>query len=128
MIKHWNPNIHALGEIMKSYSVECTPVCPFKAFVCHKNALIYRRRGKRIIAFCTWIGDECIGYRCQFAGCSRHALLPDGKCKLKLQKVSPKTERKEISIEEEADIMEKQVYGKIKDKLRKLGVDFERLE
>lgn len=29
---------------------------------------------------CRWIGDQCLGARCQFAFCERKALLPDGSC------------------------------------------------
>ncbi len=107
--------------------VECTPVCPFRAFECLKNALIYRRRGRRVIAFCTWTGEECIGYRCQFASCKRHALLPDGTCKLKLEKVQPKRQKQSFSIEEEA-LREEQLYGKLRSKLKKLGAEFDKLE
>lgn len=107
--------------------VECTPVCPYRAFECLKGALIYRRRGNRIVAFCTWIGDECIGYKCQFASCKRHALLPDGTCKLKLEKVQPRRSSREFSIEEEA-IKEEQLYGKLRSKLKKLGPDLDKLE
>ncbi len=106
--------------------VACTPVCPYRAFECLKNALIYRRRGKRIVAFCTWIGDECIGYKCQFASCKRHALLPDGTCKLKLERVQPRRGG-EFSIEEEA-LREEQLYGKLRDKLKRLGSGFDKLE
>ena len=99
----------------------CTPVCPFKAFTCYKQAVIYRRRGGRLEAFCSWIGDSCIGYKCQFAGCSRHALLPDGTCKLKVAVVAPPSSEDDTSLEEEARALEKQIGEKIRDKVKKLG-------
>lgn len=60
----------------------CNPLCPF--FKCAKAALVY---GSRVIkgrpqkvAYCRWVGDVCLGYKCQFAMCERKALLPNGKC------------------------------------------------
>jgi hypothetical protein len=106
----------------------CTPICPFHAFTCYKNALIYRRTKHGLEAFCTWTGEVCIGWKCQYSGCSRHALLPDGTCRLKLEKTSGRREEEEFSIEEEAKILEKEVYGKIKDKLKKLGARIKDVE
>ncbi|MCI4408721.1 MAG: hypothetical protein JHC26_06490 [Thermofilum sp.] len=109
--------------------VFCTPICPFHAFTCYKNALVYRKTKRGLEAFCTWTGEPCIGWKCQFAGCSKHALLPDGTCKFKLEKISgKKEEEEEFSIEEEAKVYEKQVYGKIKDKLKKLGARIDDIE
>lgn len=60
----------------------CNPLCPF--FRCSKNAKILVKkvvRGHTINEVrCRWIGDKCIGWRCQFGYCERHALLPDGRC------------------------------------------------
>ncbi len=101
----------------------CTPVCPFRAFYCAKKALIIRKRGGKLEAWCAWIGDKCIGYKCQFASCNRHALLPDGRCKLLVKK----EERKEVPLEEEVAKAEKEMVT-IRRKLKKIGVDLERLE
>lgn len=107
---------------MHSSDVSCSPLCSFKAFTCYKNALVYRRGRRGVEAFCTWIGDACIGWKCQYAGCTRHALLPDGTCRLKLEKLKPKESAEEdFSIEEEAKILDQQVYSKLRDKLKKLG-------
>ena len=60
----------------------CNPLCPF--FKCSKNALVVVNRVVKghvqKVAMCRWIGDQCLGSRCQFAYCERRALLPDGKC------------------------------------------------
>ncbi len=60
----------------------CNSLCPF--FKCAKGALVF---GSKVIkgrpqkvAYCRWVGDVCLGYKCQFAMCERRALLPNGKC------------------------------------------------
>ncbi|MEM3893605.1 MAG: hypothetical protein QXR12_06625, partial [Thermofilum sp.] len=100
---------------------QCSPICPFRAFTCYKEAIIYRRRGGRVEAFCSWTGDACIGFKCQFAGCSRHALLPDGTCRLKVEALAPAASEDDASIEEEAKVLEKQIESKIRDKIKKFG-------
>lgn len=61
---------------------KCNMLCPF--FRCSKNALVVVNRvvkgHMQKVAMCRWIGDSCLGYRCQFVFCDRKALLPDGKC------------------------------------------------
>lgn len=61
---------------------KCNMLCPL--FRCSKNALVVVNRVVKghvqKVAMCRWIGDSCLGYRCQFAFCERKALLPDGKC------------------------------------------------
>jgi len=60
---------------------KCNPLCPF--FRCGKGALTIKPgKGGSIKAFCRWVNDDCIGYKCQFAYCFRRALLPDGTCTL----------------------------------------------
>ncbi|MEZ0346029.1 MAG: hypothetical protein ABWK01_05730 [Infirmifilum sp.] len=113
---------------MQKNDVSCSPLCPFKAFTCYKNALIYRRTKRGLEAFCTWTGDACIGYKCQYSGCAKHALLPDGTCKLKLEMTQPKKAEEDFSIEEEAKVLDQQVYGKLRDKLKKLGARVNDLE
>jgi len=104
-------------------STKCSPICPFRAFYCTKKALIIKRVGGRLEAWCAWTGDRCIGYKCQFATCTKHALLPDGTCRLKIKRIK----KKEISIEEQAAKIEREM-GNIRGKLKKLGYDFDRLE
>lgn len=100
-------------------STECSPLCPFRAFKCTKNALVIRRRRDRLETICDWTGDRCIGWRCQFAVCMRHALLPEGTCSL----MAEKKERKP-SIDEEA-LRVKSQYTDIGRKLKKRGLDVE---
>ena len=104
-------------------TMKCTPLCPFRAFICTKRALSIRRYGTKIVSYCSWTGDNCIGYRCQFALCSRHALLPDGTCGLTVRRKRPSGP----SIEEEAFKMEKE-YKTLKNKLKKPGTEIEWLE
>ncbi|OYT31446.1 MAG: hypothetical protein B6U94_03050 [Thermofilum sp. ex4484_79] len=104
-------------------SSKCTPVCPFRAFYCTKKALLIKRVRGVLEAWCAWTGDKCIGYKCQFATCTKHALLPDGTCRLKLGK----TKRRQVSIEEQAARIEQEM-GSIRGKLKKLGYDLDRLE
>lgn len=107
---------------MPTGNMSCSPLCPFRAFTCYRDALIYRRSKSGGGAFCTWIGDTCIGWKCQYAMCTRHALMPDGTCRLRLEASKPKEASEEgFSIEEEARMLDKQVYSKIRDKLKKLG-------
>ncbi len=61
---------------------QCNPLCPF--FKCSKNALVVVNKVVKghvqKVAMCRWIGDQCLGVKCQFAFCERRALLPDGTC------------------------------------------------
>lgn len=65
----------------------CNPLCPY--FRCMKKALQIRTeyyRGRPIkIALCSWTGDKCIGSQCRYAYCTKHAMLPDGRCMFALQ-------------------------------------------
>ena len=108
---------------MSSKPVLCTPLCPFRAFYCAKKALVIKRRGRDLEAFCRWTGDACIGPKCAFAICTRHALQPDGTCGL----LTFKKRSRLPSIEEEAAKIEREMV-KIKDKLKKLGVGLEDLD
>lgn len=96
----------------------CSPICPFRSFLCTKKALMIRRRRNRLEPLCTWTGDRCIGYRCQFAICTRHALLPDGRCGLMVRR------KKRISIDEEALSSGGSEY-KISRRIKKLGIDLD---
>ncbi len=60
----------------------CNPLCPY--FRCSKKALVYVNKVVKghvqKVAMCRWIGDECLGPKCQYAYCELGALLPDGRC------------------------------------------------
>jgi len=100
-------------------SAECTPQCPFRAFKCTKNALVIRRRRDRLEPLCEWTGDRCIGWRCQFAVCMRHALLPDGTCSLLLER-----KERRPPIDEEAAMLRSE-YADLQRKLKRRGLDLE---
>ncbi len=81
----------------------CNPLCPY--FRCLNNALVVRRvhhHGRlQRVAFCRWIGDECIGGSCKYASCALRALLPDGRCQIALEKKG--------RAEEGLDVLEREV-------------------
>jgi len=85
----------------------CNPLCPY--FRCLNNALTIVRKpshGRMMrVAYCRWIGDECIGGSCQYASCAAKALLPDGTCLFAKEKESKETKlddlEKELEREEE---------------------------
>lgn len=81
----------------------CTPTCPL--FRCDKRALIIKLVDGKPQAFCTWVNDVCIGYRCQYAFCAQRYLLPDGKCAavLKSGKEEEDSFLKELESSEEED-------------------------
>ncbi len=68
-------------------------------------------------AMCRWIGDQCLGFKCQFAFCERKALLPNGTCAFAIRFTESSDEFfKEV---EKADIGKE---GRVKDILgRKIG-------
>ena len=81
-------------------------------FICVKKALKFVK-GK---AICGLTNDPCIGYRCQYASCSAHAMAPNGECTLNQR------DRNVRELADEAKKMEKDV-SKIKSHLKKLGLD-----
>lgn len=107
---------------------ECHPSC--SNFRCLKKALIFvspsgrifspkgasRYRG-RLTAWCSWANDACQGAKCQYANCIKRALLPDGRCALKVG-----TKGKVRSIEEEAKDLEHE-YLRLRPILRKLKIE-----
>ncbi len=105
--------------------VKCKPICPFRAFYCVKKALIIRPGSGGLQAWCAWTNDECIGYKCQYAVCTRRALAPDGICMLFSRR--QRKRHKVKSIEEEAEMLETE-YARIKNKLKKLSFELEKLE
>lgn len=56
----------------------CSPTCSL--FRCGKRALMVKLISGKPSAFCTWVNDSCIGYKCQYASCFQRYLLPNGKC------------------------------------------------
>jgi len=77
-----------------------------------------RYQSRRRIILCSLTNDPCIGFKCNFAFCARHALLPDGTCALSIK------QKKIREIEDEAALLEKE-YNELKDKLKKLGKDID---
>ncbi len=61
------------------------------------------------VAFCRWIGDECIGGSCQYASCAAKALLPDGSCLHAKEKQGRAAEKAMEEIEKELVEEEKQM-------------------
>jgi len=72
--------------------------------------------GGKNIAWCTWVNDPCKGYKCTYALCLAHAMLPDGTCTL----LSPKKAPKRRSLEEEI-LEEERKFASIERKLRKVS-------
>lgn len=81
--------------------------------------MVIKRVGKKKLVFCSLTNDLCIGYKCNYAMCAKHALLPDGTCALSIQQ---RVKSKEI--EEEVAMLDSE-YHKLKDKLKKLGRDID---
>ncbi|MFN7106266.1 MAG: hypothetical protein ACK4M3_06775 [Pyrobaculum sp.] len=52
-------------------------------FRCGKKALRPNVRGSKIVFWCTWLNDECIGARCQYAFCDARVMTPEGYCTYK---------------------------------------------
>lgn len=80
----------------------CTPLCPY--FRCAKNASVvttkfYRGKPRKVI-LCRWTGDLCIGSQCQYAYCTKRAMLPDGSCGLELRELRTSDLLEDIKKEE----------------------------
>ncbi len=56
----------------------CSQAC--QLFRCGKKALIMKLVNGKPVAYCSWVNDVCIGYKCQYASCVARYLLPNGKC------------------------------------------------
>ncbi len=84
---------------------KCSPLCPF--FRCNKKALTIKTeyfKGRPIKkAFCSWIGDECIGAQCKYAYCEKNAMLPDGRCAFAVKAKGPQKDFEEELMELERD-------------------------
>ena len=93
------PRVQRRPEELKPIPIgkKCNPLCPF--FRCGNRALTVMTKyesGKPVrIAFCRWIGDNCIGYQCQYAYCDRKALLPDGTCAFAVREEQEKKKTKD---------------------------------
>ncbi len=102
----------------------CNPLCPY--FRCLNNALTIVRRqshGRMIrVAYCRWIGDECIGGSCQYASCDAKALLPDGTCLYAKEKESKETRLEDLEKELEH---EEQMMSRVERLMKKRGFDEE---
>ena len=66
----------------------CSATCPL--FRCAKKSLMVKLVDGKPKAFCIWVNDMCIGYRCQYALCFNRYLLPDGKCSAVTRSTAPK--------------------------------------
>lgn len=93
---------------------KCSVLCPF--FRCGRKAKIIRQQSRKKLILCSLTNDLCIGFKCNFAFCAKHALLPDGTCALSIQ------QKKTRNIEDEAALLDRE-YDELKDKLKKLGKD-----
>ncbi len=95
---------------------KCNPLCPF--FRCANRALMVMTKyesGKPVkVAFCRWIGDNCIGHQCQYAYCEKKALLPDGTCAFALREEQEKKKTK--------DYLEELAEEKMDEKARSILV------
>ncbi|MEM1734105.1 MAG: hypothetical protein QXF38_05945 [Pyrobaculum sp.] len=87
-------------------------------FRCGKKALKPTIRGNKIIFWCTWLNDECIGPRCQYAYCEARAMTPEGFC---TYKPSGEEEGPRRDILAEVKKMEKEVE-KIRAHLKRQGL------
>ena len=93
------------------------PACPH--FKCGRNFLRIVKRGYNVSVICTLTNDQCIGYKCQYAICTAHAMDPNGRCLLDLRKDE---KEEELSIIEEAKKIDKEL-AKIKHHLKRFKLE-----
>ncbi|MFN3804148.1 MAG: hypothetical protein ACK4SY_03735 [Pyrobaculum sp.] len=86
-------------------------------FRCGKKALRPNIRGSKIVFWCTWLNDECIGARCQYAFCDARAMTPEGYCTYKAEGEEAKPD-----ILAEVKKMEREVE-KIRVHLKRRGLE-----
>jgi len=73
------------------------------------------------VAYCRWIGDECIGGSCQYASCAAKALLPDGTCLYaKERRGAGEGERDIEALEKELE-MEERELSRVERLMRRKG-------
>lgn len=111
-------------SVLRDEKKLCIPTCGL--FRCSKGALVIKTeyyRGKPVrVAYCRWIGDKCIGWKCQFAYCERRALLPNGKCGLAIRMAEGKVKGKDMLEEiRELEIESKKFKGVLRSKIKKRG-------
>jgi len=98
------------------------PLCNFgpngsSLFRCLKKALKPQLRGNRVVFWCTYLNDECIGIKCQYASCAANAAAADGTCTYVV-----KTEEPRRDILDEARKIEEEAK-KLRSVLRRRGLD-----
>ena len=100
----------------------CNPLCPY--FRCLNNALTIVRRPSHgrmhRVAYCRWIGDECIGGSCQYASCALKALLPDGTCLYAKEKGKKGKEEELEAVEKELQ-KEEEEMSKVERLMKRRG-------
>lgn len=85
-------------------------------FRCSKKALQFRRASDRVIFWCTYLNDYCIGAKCQFAYCEARAMDSQGRCLY-----AAGSRGREVNLEEELKKIEAEA-SKLEKHLRKLGL------
>ncbi len=85
-------------------------------FRCTKKALKVTKRGPSIAFWCTYLNDECIGAKCQYASCDARAMSPQGLCLY-----VPERREDVRDIVDEAKKIEGEVQ-KLERHLKKLGL------
>ncbi|MEM1619967.1 MAG: hypothetical protein QXU97_01505 [Fervidicoccaceae archaeon] len=83
-----------------------------------------RDRSGNLRVFCRWVGDDCIGYSCQYATCKLNYMLPDGTCGWTKQRKAPEEEARGGEMEKEGalDLKAKRLLlrrygGKLREEL-----------
>ncbi|NVM53026.1 MAG: hypothetical protein HWN66_04940 [Candidatus Helarchaeota archaeon] len=101
----------------------CSPNCQF--FRCSKRALGPKQRVRgRLRISCKFVaGDLCTGSRCTYSFCTKHKMLPDGKCGLR-ERPTVKEDDDKIEQKYERELLNKEKQNSryqtlLKDKYRK---------
>lgn len=101
----------------------CNPLCPY--FRCLNNALTTLRKPSHgrmhRVAYCRWIGDECIGGSCQYASCALKALLPDGSCLYAKEKGGRRGEEESLESMERELRKEEEEMSKVEKLMKRRG-------
>lgn len=106
------------GEVEpRPNGIYCNPLCPY--FRCSNRSLDIRstRAGTDVkaVAFCRWVGDQCIAGLCQYAYCVKRYLLPGNRC---LYGVERSKKRDQQDIFRELDLEEREAR-KLREHLKK---------
>jgi hypothetical protein len=86
-------------------------------FRCGKRSLKPVVRGSRILFWCAWLNDECIGVKCQFAYCEARSMTPEGLC----ARLAEGGRAREVDIVEEAKKLERE-DEKLRAHLKRIGL------